>query len=297
MSEVGALTPTEAESVQEVEDEQRSAALQAVYTELPGDVVQVCEHARLAIHRVTTENLRRVQEALAPYGKFKAWCEAAGIHYSTAYSRLDRADHDRSKQTIAQRATASLPEQSTLPPARIVDAAPDVADDVGDFGRQWDEVFGADTGEPDEGEQPEPLPVVPASSHISVLAPDRPHQQPQDDATDEDNQDDVVDEAALNKAISLGDNVTMVLLSLGGMRRSLRENAHDKRLRQGADCEPVTREMLDAWWSLVSTAEWQLAREVVPWLRTTTNDLCTYILDRLDETPPCAAPAAGSKQP
>lgn len=82
--------------------------LLAVYEGVPGKVVAVCEHAWQAIVSNTVEYLWIVHEALAPYGRFKAWCGVKGIHYNAAKNAIARR---RSKEQGKQLLPAPL-----LPP-------------------------------------------------------------------------------------------------------------------------------------------------------------------------------------
>jgi len=65
--------------------------LLAVYAGLPDDVVKRCEESRRRIlrnvYRIAID-LRAVHDDLAPQGKFKEWCQAAGLNYSTAKNAL-----------------------------------------------------------------------------------------------------------------------------------------------------------------------------------------------------------------
>jgi|SRR5690348_5364302 len=92
------------------EDEERMAAvlcvafveaneLRPVYAGLPADVVQECEVARQHMRQEFIQQLRRVRDALAPYGRFKEWCCAVHISYHTAQNMLWRADRE---QAVAQ---------------------------------------------------------------------------------------------------------------------------------------------------------------------------------------------------
>lgn len=78
-------------SVPLVEEEE----LRPVYAGLPDDVVQRCEGARQHMRQEFIQQLRRVRDALAPYGRFKEWCRAVRISYHTAQSMLWRADRER----------------------------------------------------------------------------------------------------------------------------------------------------------------------------------------------------------
>jgi len=90
--EVTALTLVNTADIDEV-----PAALLAVYDGLDGDVVTVCEAARQAINHETLRNLARVRKALAPSGRFKQWCDAAGHNYGTVQNQLSAIE---SKQRI-----------------------------------------------------------------------------------------------------------------------------------------------------------------------------------------------------
>lgn len=64
-----------------------SSALQAVYTGLPVEVVNVCEQVRKTLRAEVVRQLETVRDALAPYGRFKEWCEANGLNYSMKLTR------------------------------------------------------------------------------------------------------------------------------------------------------------------------------------------------------------------
>jgi hypothetical protein len=68
------------------------AALLALYHDMPGDVVAVCEAQRHGMLTDVLARLRIVRATLAPYGKFKEWCEAMGWNYGTVKNRLSLAD-------------------------------------------------------------------------------------------------------------------------------------------------------------------------------------------------------------
>lgn len=89
-----------------ITDETATVALQDVYRGLPGDVVLHVESERTAIGRDIVDHLRAIRDALAPYGRFKEWCEAVGLRYGTVTQRLSRADSPY-KQPVLQSITAS----------------------------------------------------------------------------------------------------------------------------------------------------------------------------------------------
>lgn len=89
-----------------ITDETATVALQDVYRGLPGDVVFHVESERIAIGRDIVDHLRAIRDALAPYGRFKEWCEAVGLRYGTVTQRLSRADSPY-KQPVLQSITAS----------------------------------------------------------------------------------------------------------------------------------------------------------------------------------------------
>ncbi len=85
IADVVALVPMDADDAGPA-----TAALLEVYAGLAGDVVTYCEAERKAIVRDTVEHLKNVRDALAPFGKFKEWCEAAGFTYGTVKNTLTR---------------------------------------------------------------------------------------------------------------------------------------------------------------------------------------------------------------
>lgn len=89
-----------------ITDETVAPALQAVYRGLPGDVVMNVESERIAIGRDILDHLRAIRDTLAPYGRFKEWCEAVGLRYGTVTQRLSRADN-KYKQPVLQGITES----------------------------------------------------------------------------------------------------------------------------------------------------------------------------------------------
>jgi hypothetical protein len=94
-------------------------ALLAVYEPLPGDVVNHCERHRSAIIRDELEHLRAVRDALAPYGAFQAWCDAAGIKSAHARYILDHDNWLPSAEPITGSVTAD-----------VLQATMDAADDA-----------------------------------------------------------------------------------------------------------------------------------------------------------------------
>src|SRR5712691_6222397 len=91
MGDVVALVPMDAGDAGPA-----TAALLEVYADLAGDVVAYCEAERKAIVRDTVEHLKNVRDALAPSGRFKAWCIVAGFTYHTVKNRLYLADSELS---------------------------------------------------------------------------------------------------------------------------------------------------------------------------------------------------------
>jgi hypothetical protein len=113
-----ALVPLDSE-----ESSAPSPALLAVYADLPDAVVTTVEYERNAITRDVLDHLRNVRDALAPYGKFKDWCNAVGINYGTVSNRLSRED---SKQRVNAALTA---RQLTLAPGAQLIALTDISPD------------------------------------------------------------------------------------------------------------------------------------------------------------------------
>ncbi len=112
ITDVVALVPMDAGDA-----EPATTALLEVYAGLAGDVVTYCETERKAIVRDTVEHLKNVRDALAPSGRFKAWCEAAGFTYGTVKNTLTRiygkqADNEllpaRSLSQVKAEAAAAL---------------------------------------------------------------------------------------------------------------------------------------------------------------------------------------------
>lgn len=113
-----ALVPLDSE-----ESSALSPALLAVYADLPDEVVTTVEYERNAITRDVLDHLRNVRDALAPYGKFKDWCNAVGINYGTVSNRLSRED---SKQKVNAILTA---RQLQLAPGAHLIALADISPD------------------------------------------------------------------------------------------------------------------------------------------------------------------------
>jgi hypothetical protein len=96
----------------------KSAALESVYADLPAEVVDACEAARTNMRKSLADGLRTVHDQLAPLGKFKDWCVAAGLKYGTATQALSRADHTSERAVLHSR-TASLPTGDPYQAAKI----------------------------------------------------------------------------------------------------------------------------------------------------------------------------------
>jgi hypothetical protein len=80
-------------AMQAAEGEAQSEALRQFYVGLPVAVYVTCEHARKAWKR-SSAVLLLAHDALAGVGregKFKAWCELAGINYGSARVLVSRA--------------------------------------------------------------------------------------------------------------------------------------------------------------------------------------------------------------
>ena len=65
-------------------------ALQAVYETLPGHVVGFVEYHRIEATADYLAHLRAIRDALAPYGAFHDWCDAAGVNYAALSKALSR---------------------------------------------------------------------------------------------------------------------------------------------------------------------------------------------------------------
>jgi hypothetical protein len=70
-------------------------AVQALYKTLAPGIGRACERARKRMGAGYVEylrGLRDARDALAPDGKFKEWCAAYGLVYSTVKNQLSQAD-------------------------------------------------------------------------------------------------------------------------------------------------------------------------------------------------------------
>jgi hypothetical protein len=85
-------------------DAEVTPALRAVYEGIPGEVVNLCESHRMLASTAYLRHMQIVRNALAPYGRFKEWCLAAGISYASLMSRFNYAAN--SKHWVANSATA-----------------------------------------------------------------------------------------------------------------------------------------------------------------------------------------------
>ena len=84
-SEDAALVPLWAEP-----DDAVGEALKAVYEDIPGHVVGLIEFHRIEATNDYLKNMCESRDALAPYGKFKDWCDA-GVNYGAVSKALSRA--------------------------------------------------------------------------------------------------------------------------------------------------------------------------------------------------------------
>ncbi len=84
-------------------------ALAQVYAGLDPAVVATCEQARGCLRSAFIEELRKVRDALAPSGRFKEWCAAVGINYSTAKSKIARGEKQSGGAQKHTRSPASKP--------------------------------------------------------------------------------------------------------------------------------------------------------------------------------------------
>jgi hypothetical protein len=85
--------------------------LKAVYDGVPTDVTMFCEYHRIGMAHDNLEHLRQVRDALAPYGRFKAWCDAAGFNYNAIRCAIERHEGKRieRKRTTVEATAATLP--------------------------------------------------------------------------------------------------------------------------------------------------------------------------------------------
>jgi hypothetical protein len=99
--------------------------LKTVYEGVPGETVKLCERHRVGMARDNLEHLRQIRDALAPFGKFKEWCQAVGVNYTTVTMSLTEAVHPRkhTKREVMPSITApSLPAPAnTTEPAERAD--------------------------------------------------------------------------------------------------------------------------------------------------------------------------------
>lgn len=65
-------------------------ALRSVYDGIPGHVVGFIEYHRIEATMDYLRHMKEVRDALAPYGRFRDWCDAAGVNYGSVSKALSR---------------------------------------------------------------------------------------------------------------------------------------------------------------------------------------------------------------
>jgi hypothetical protein len=106
-------------------------AFSAVYEGLSADVVGICERERQGLQEEDARHLQTVRghlsvvrDALAPSGRFKAWC-AAGLSRNTAYTRLRRELEASGHVSTNTRSAARPQPAQSAPPEGEEPADPD----------------------------------------------------------------------------------------------------------------------------------------------------------------------------
>jgi hypothetical protein len=80
-----ALVPLSAEP-----DDAVGEVLKAVYDGIPGHIVGFVEYHRIEATSDYLKHMQEIRDALAPFGKFKDWCAAAGVNYGALSKALSR---------------------------------------------------------------------------------------------------------------------------------------------------------------------------------------------------------------
>jgi hypothetical protein len=77
---------------------------------LPTEVAARCHAIITGLYAATRDGLRQVHDETAPYGKFKAWCDAYGLNYVNVLRQLNYVPGRRKQATGGENSSAPLLE-------------------------------------------------------------------------------------------------------------------------------------------------------------------------------------------